>query len=313
MRVYFVTDIHGSEVCFRKFLNSCQVFRPDVMVVGGDITGKVVVPLIGANGSRIAVTSHGEVELEGREAIAAFERQIADTGSYTWHCTDAEYEEAHGNERRIDEIFHHAVLDRVQRWMELAEERLGDSSVRVLMSGGNDDFWEVDDILRSAKKVECPDDAVVALGDGIQLLSLGLANTTPWHCPRDVTEDVLGERLEKLAAQLDAGSTHVFNLHVPPHDSRIDLGPALDEDNRPRLGMGGIEPAPVGSTAVREAIERHQPVLSLHGHVHESRGTAKIGGTLAINPGSEYNQGLLRGAIVELKKGKVKMHQLTTG
>jgi Icc-related predicted phosphoesterase len=77
--------------------------------------------------------------------------------------------------------------------------------------------------------------------------------------------------------------------------------------------MGGIEPAAVGSTAVREAIERHQPVLSLHGHVHESRGTAKIGRTLAINPGSEYNQGLLRGAIVQLNKGKVKMHQLTAG
>jgi Icc-related predicted phosphoesterase len=313
MRLYFVTDIHGSEVCFRKFLNSHQVYNPDVMVVGGDITGKVVVPLIGSNGSRTAVMAHGEVPLEGRDVIAAFERQIADTGSYTWHCTDDEYEEARGDERRIDAIFHEAVLDRAQRWMELAQERLGDAKVRILMSGGNDDFWEIDDVLKSAAKVECPDDAVVALGDGIQLLSLGLANKTPWDCPRDVTEDVLGRRLETLAGELDTDATHVFNLHVPPHDSRIDLGPALDETNRPRLGMGGIEPAPVGSTAVREAIERHQPILSLHGHVHESRGTAKIGRTLAINPGSEYNQGLLRGAIVQLKKGKVKMHQLTAG
>jgi Icc-related predicted phosphoesterase len=313
MRLYFVTDIHGSEVCFRKFLNSHAVYQPDVMVVGGDITGKVVVPLIGSNGSRTAVMAHGEVALEGREAITAFERQIADTGSYTWHCTDDEYEEARGDERRIDAIFHEAVLARAQWWMELAEERLGGADVRILMSGGNDDFWEIDDILKSATKVECPDDAVVALGDGIELLSLGLANKTPWDCPRDVTEDVLGRRLETLAGELDPDTTHVFNLHVPPHDSRIDLGPALDEDNRPRLGMGGIEPAAVGSTAVREAIERHQPVLSLHGHVHESRGTAKIGRTLAINPGSEYNQGLLRGAIVQLKKGKVKMHQLTAG
>jgi Icc-related predicted phosphoesterase len=313
MRLYFVTDIHGSEVCFRKFLNSHDVYKPDVMVVGGDITGKVVVPLIGSNGSRTAVMAHGEVLLEGRDAIAAFERQIADTGSYTWHCTDDEYEEARGDERRIDAIFHEAVLDRVQWWMELAEERLGDAKVRILMSGGNDDFWEIDDILKSATKVECPDDSVVALGDGVELLSLGLANKTPWDCPRDVTEDVLHRRLEALAGELDADTTHVFNLHVPPHDSRIDIGPALDADNRPRLGMSGIEPAPVGSTAVREAIERHQPVLSLHGHVHESRGTAKIGRTLAINPGSEYNQGLLRGAIVQLKKGKVKMHQLTAG
>ena len=312
MRLYFVTDIHGSEVCFRKFLNSHQVYRPDVMIVGGDITGKVLVPLIGANGSRVAVTSHGEVPLEGREAIAAFERQIADTGSYTWRCTEEEYEEARGEERRVDEIFHQAVLDRVEHWMQLADERLGDADVRVLVSGGNDDFWAVDEVLHAARKVECPDGAVVDLGDDVRLLSLGLANRTPWDCPRDVSEEQLHDRIEGLAAGLGDG-THVFNLHVPPHDSRIDLGPALDANNRPRLGMGGIEPAPVGSTAVREAIERHQPVLSLHGHVHESRGTAKIGRTLAINPGSEYNQGLLRGAIVQLKRGKVKMHQLTAG
>lgn len=312
MRLYFVTDIHGSEVCFRKFLNSFQVFKPDVMVVGGDITGKVVVPLIGTGGSRTAITSHGEVELEGDEAIAAFERQIADTGSYTWRCTDDEYEAARGDEQRIDEIFHEAVLDRVQQWMQLAEDRLGREQVRILMSGGNDDFWEVDDILRAATKVECPDAAVVSLGDGVEMLSLGLANETPWACPRDVSEDELGRRIEELAAGLNGG-THVFNLHVPPHDSRIDLGPLLDENNRPRLGMGGIEPAPVGSTAVRAALERHQPLLSLHGHVHESRGTVKIGQTLAINPGSEYNQGLLRGALVQLKRGKVKMHQLTSG
>jgi Icc-related predicted phosphoesterase len=312
MRLYFVTDIHGSEVCFRKFLNSYRVFNPDVMVVGGDITGKVVVPLIGVDGSRTAITSHGEVKLEGREEIAVFERQIADTGSYTWRCTDDEYEAARGDERRIDEIFHEAVLDRVQQWMELADERLGGENVRVLMSGGNDDFWEVDDILKSARKVECPDAAVVSLGEDVELLSLGLANETPWDCPRDVSDEELGRRIEELATQLNGG-THVFNLHVPPHDSRIDLGPRLDEDNRPRLGMGGIEPAPVGSKAVRAAIERHEPLLSLHGHVHESRGTVKIGPTLAINPGSEYNQGLLRGAVVQLKRGKVKMHQLTSG
>jgi Icc-related predicted phosphoesterase len=72
--------------------------------------------------------------------------------------------------------------------------------------------------------------------------------------------------------------------------------------------------APVGSTAVREAIERQRPLLGLHGHVHESAGVEKIGRTVCINPGSDYGDGILRGAIVELDRDRgVRNWQLTQG
>jgi len=57
---------------------------------------------------------------------------------------------------------------------------------------------------------------------------------------------------------------------------------------------------PVGSTAVRELIEEYQPPLSLHGHIHESRGKTRIGETIAINPGSVYSEGSLQGAVIDL-------------
>jgi Icc-related predicted phosphoesterase len=68
----------------------------------------------------------------------------------------------------------------------------------------------------------------------------------------------------------------------------------------------------VGSKAVRRAIETYQPILSLHGHIHESRGVATIGRTVCINPGSEYPDGVLRGAIVDFDRDGVKSYVLTS-
>jgi uncharacterized protein len=65
---------------------------------------------------------------------------------------------------------------------------------------------------------------------------------------------------------------------------------------------------------VREVIEEARPLLSLHGHIHESRGAVRLGKTLSINPGSSYEQGMLQGAVVDLDgRGKIKHYRLTTG
>ena len=103
-------------------------------------------------------------------------------------------------------------------------------------------------------------------------------------------------------------------MHVPPYDSGIDSAPELDENMRPKLGPGGqVMITPVGSTAVRKAIESYQPMLSLHGHVHEARGFVKIGKTLCLNPGSEYLEGILRGVLIQIDKGKVRDFIFTSG
>lgn len=312
MRILFATDVHGSEVCFRKFLNARTVYEPDVMIIGGDITGKALIPIVGEGDDFQAMTAHGPVDVAGREAITAYERQAADQGSYTWRCTSDEYETSRQDPRLVFARFHAAVLARVEAWCALAAERMAREATALFVSGGNDDFWEVDEVLNAASRVECPDRRIVTLDRGVQMLSCGLANETPWGCPRDVSESELEQVIDELAEALAAGPA-VFNLHAPPFDTEIDAGPALDRQGRPRMGLGGIEQTPVGSRAVRDAIVRYEPALSLHGHVHESAGVRKLGDTVAINPGSEYSQGLLRGAVIDFRRGKVRRHQLICG
>jgi Icc-related predicted phosphoesterase len=89
----------------------------------------------------------------------------------------------------------------------------------------------------------------------------------------------------------------------------------IDADFKPRAGMaGGVELGSVGSTAVRSLIERHQPAVGLHGHVHECSAGEHLGRTLCVNPGSNYLMGTLRGAIVEMNEdGEVRGWQMTEG
>jgi Icc-related predicted phosphoesterase len=76
---------------------------------------------------------------------------------------------------------------------------------------------------------------------------------------------------------------------------------------------GDVATGPVGSKAVRAAIERYQPLVSLHRHVHESRAASKLERTVCINPGSEYGDGNLRACLVNLKGNKLQNYQLITG
>src|SRR5256885_8284145 len=101
-----------------------------------------------------------------------------------------------------------------------------------------------------------------------------------------------------MASKLADPSRAIFNLHCPPYNSGLDEAPAIDADLR--LLHGGRALRPVGSTAARAAIHSYQPPLSLHGHIHESKGAVKLGKTPAINPSSDYEEGMLMAAIHQL-------------
>ena len=211
------------------------------------------------------------------------------------------------------DLFIRLIVERVEQWMALADERLEAQGIPCYVNAGNDDPPEIDAAIEAARWVEYLEGRVVELPDGTQVASCGYANMTPWACPRDVEEPELARRLEDVIAKLDDPAQSIFNFHCPPYGTGIDAGPKLGEDFRVTAGAGGVEMVPVGSRACRAAIEKHQPLLGLHGHLHESRGTHMLGRTLCVNPGSEYTEGVLRGALVELKKSKVKSHQFTAG
>lgn len=313
MRLFYATDVHGSDRCFTKFVNAGAFYGVDAVLLGGDITGKAIVPLVAENGGRRAVFLGEEVRVGSDEEVDVLEKKIANTGYYAWRCTRDEQEAVGAEQAARDELFLRLIVERVERWVALAEERLAPAGIACLINAGNDDPHEIDAVIDASEYVQFLEGRVVTLPDGTEVASCGYANPTPWDCPRDVAEEELRRRLEDVVAQLSDPERAIVNFHCPPYDTGIDQGPKLSEDMRLRSGAGGVEMHPVGSTACRGVIVEHRPMLGLHGHLHESRGTYKLGPTVGINPGSEYNEGILRGALVEIKKGKLKSHQFTTG
>lgn len=313
--IFFATDIHGSERCFIKFINAAKFYQAEVLILGGDITGKAIVPIVRqANGMSYRATFLGEAPtLESEEAVAAFERQVRYAGAYPFRTTPEEVAVMETDRTLVDRLFTRLMVSSVQRWCDLAEERLRGSSVRCFIDAGNDDEPEIVDVLRQSSYVEMPEGRVVMIDDEHEMVSSGFANTTPWHAPRDIPDEELETFIAAMTGQLRAPERAVFNIHVPPYATGLDTAALLDGNLKPVVVAGEVMTGPVGSKAVRAAIERCQPLVSLHGHVHESRGVNKIGRTTCINPGSEYGDGNLRAALVNLRGDRLLNYQLITG
>jgi uncharacterized protein len=313
VRIFYATDVHGSERCFRKFLNAGAHYSADVLILGGDITGKAIIPFRRQNGGTYNVRYMGQEQVVDEAASRELEQKVANIGYYPYRCDAAEAEELARDQGRQHTLFIRLITDRVAQWMALARERLEPRRIPCLVNAGNDDPAEIDNVLRENGYVEFLEGRVVPLPDGTELASCGYANQTPWNCPRDTDEDDLRARYQAVAQQVKDPERAAFNFHCPPFNTGIDQGPKLGSDMRLTSGPGGIEMQPVGSTACRAVIEEFQPLLGLHGHLHESRGTYQLGRTLCINPGSEYTEGILRGALIDLSKSKIKNYILTTG
>ena len=313
IKLFFARDVHGSEQCFRKFLNAGAAYGPDVMVLGGDVAGKAVQAIVRVGDGRYRFTFRGrEHDLPDGDELRHVERLISDNGYYPWRSAPGELD-ARVADGTVDVLLLELMCERLEAWMTLAEERLRPQDLPAFWMLGNDDPPELESLLESAPWGTHADDRVCDLGDGHALVSLGYANTTPWNTQRELPEEELGVRLDALFAQVEEPRRAVLNAHVPPYMSGLDEAPVLDEGLRVQTAAGQVKMGAVGSTAVRDAIERHRPMLSLHGHVHESAGFRRIGKTLAVNPGSDYGTGALNGALLVLDGEKVRAHQLVRG
>jgi Icc-related predicted phosphoesterase len=312
VRLFFATDIHGSEVCWRKFLNAGAFHKADVLIMGGDMTGKAMVPITGANGTWRVNLRDQETVMSGEAEVAAMEKRIADRGYYPIRLSPDEMQAWQADQSLVDARFKQEMLDQVTRWMALADERLAGKAIRCIVSPANDDIFEIDPIIAAAKEVELGESNLIDL-DGLSLVSTGWANPTPWNTFRELPEGELRERIDGLVRDVPDRRRAIFNFHAPPFGSNLDNAPKIDADMR--YVSGGQALIPVGSRAIRDAILEYGPVLSLHGHIHEGRGAVKLGKTLAVNPGSTYEDGVLQAAIVDVdaKKAEVKRYLLING
>ena len=309
IRIFFVTDIHGSNTCYRKFLNALKVYNVDVGILLGDLTGKVLVPLIEKAGGGWETTLMGtHTEVANQEELDKLKKTIEMMGYYWAHQTREEFQSFKADPKKVDTLFKQLMMQRLKEWIALADERLAGSSYKVYMAAGNDDHFEVDQIIEDSAAIVNCNNKNVMLGDH-EMITFSWANPTPWNTPREKPDEELEPMLEELIGKVKDKSSAIFNFHVPPYGFALDLAPELDEN----LVQAAESKIHVGSKAVAKMIEKYQPLIGLHGHIHESRGAQKIKRTLIINPGSEYSEGILKGAVIVLEKGKVKDYIFTSG
>ncbi len=312
MKLFFATDVHGSEICWKKFISAAKFYEVDVLILGGDMTGKAVVPIIAQGGGKYKVTLlDQETLLESQEDVDRMVSTIRNRGYYPYVTTPDEVQEIASTLGRQEQLFLEQVVATMQRWMEYADSRLQGTGIRCYVCPGNDDVFEIDPLIAASKTVRSVEGQVIELDEHHEMISSGWTNPTPWRTHREESEEALLQRIEAILAKARNPANAVFNLHAPPYGSGLDEAPELTHDLRP--AYAGRSLVPVGSKSVLQVIEKYQPLLGLHGHIHEGKGTRKYKRTLCINPGSMYEQGVLHGAIVELKPNKVGNYILTTG
>ena len=311
--IFFATDVHGSNVCFKKFVAAAKFYGANVLILGGDVTGKMVVPISRqADGSYVTAFAGKETRLDGDDEVSAFERRIADMGFYPKVMSEEEFQALRGDPEGQERLFESLIRERLEEWIEWARPRLTEQGVRCYAAPGNDDSFFVDELLGGSGVIELLEGRVVEL-DGLEVLSTGWSNETPWKTERECTEQDLRQRIMPMIEQLHEPQTAIFNIHVPPHGTVLDQCAELDEELRPVHKGGNPVMASAGSTAVRELIETYQPALGLHGHIHEGRGVARLGRTVCVNPGSNYSEGVLNGSLIKIAAKEVKDVHLTQG
>ncbi len=309
-KLLYATDVHGSEVTFKKFINAGKIYNINALILGGDITGKMIVPLVKQpDGSRKGELYGNVLSGKTEEELQEIEKRIQDAGYYPHRMTEKDVKKLNEDRKTFNDLFNRLVLETLEGWIKLAEERLAGTGIKLYVTGGNDDIPEVSDVLSSSSTnyIINPEEQVIYIDDVHEMVSTGYCNMTPWNCPRDVTDEELDKIIEKMMSDVKDFDNAIFNFHAPPYGTSIDVAPELDEDLTPKLELGGgYKMISVGSKAVREAILKYQPLLALHGHIHESRGRIKLGKTLCVNPGSEYGEGVLWAAHIVVSDKKIE-------
>lgn len=314
-RIFFSVDVHGSTIVWRKWLAAVEFYKVDTLMLCGDLTGKLLVPLIKQkDGTYLVLFFKSKFVLKDKSEIENMEHRIENSGNYSFIATPEEIEELKKNREKVDIIMKNAILERMKKWLDMAIEKIDTKKTQLIVMPGNDDIREIDELIKSYEDrgIVYPLDKVIEVG-GIETISFEYVNPTPWQTPRELTEDEMRKRIDKLVSKLHEPKNAIFNFHAPPYNTKLDLAPKLDKNLKPVTEGGVVVFDHVGSKAVREAIKKYQPQIGLHGHIHESGGFDKIDNTPVVNPGSEYGEGMLRGIIVEIENKKVTKYWRVEG
>lgn len=314
IKVVLVSDLHGSEIAYAKLSNVPKIYKADIVILNGDLTGKALMPIVKLKNGQYTANVFGEVKTFDESKLNGILTDAKNSGYYPYIVDENEYEELLNNEAKVKELFINLMITSFENWLRKIEERYRQFNVRLFYFPGNDDPRE---FVEHIKKLDNDiliygDERIVEFNKYI-LLGFGYSNPTPWHTERELPEEEIKARLEKLFDQIDPKRMDrvLAAIHVPPINTAIDLAPKLTPDLRPVTSGGEMVMEHVGSTAVREILENYGPAIGLHGHIHESPGIdyllCKCGRKVpVVNAGSEYMVGALRIAYLLIEDGKLK-------
>ncbi len=314
-RMFFSTDAHGSTAIWKKWVRVPEFHKAQMLLLCGDLTGKALVPLIEQSDGTYKTNYYGrDWHLKSEEEVVDMETRLSDSGVYPFRSTSEEIGEMRNNPKLVEKMMNEAMANRMDEWLSFLVEKVDTSTVQVMAMPGNDDEFLLDDVIKSYEDqgvIWCLD-KVVEIG-GFETISLEYVNPTPWDTPREASEKELKKMIDKLVKKLSDPSKSIFNFHCPPYNTHLDLAPKLDKTLRPVVTAGTVEMIHVGSKAIRDAEKEYQPMMGLHGHIHESYASDKLGDTVVVNPGSEYGEGILRGYIIEFAKDGVERYWKVEG
>jgi len=305
VRIYFATDVHGSDHVWRKWLSVPSFHKADILILAGDLTGKAIVPIVKQSDGTYSSKIFGrEWKLKDEKEIEEMEKRISFTGYYPLVCTTEDTTELARDKRKLTDLFHEMIGNRVKQWMDLLVEKVDTKKTMVIVMPGNDDDLLIDPVIQSYedKGVIYPLNKVVNLCYDFEMISMDFTNPTPWDTPRECSEEFLEKKLRTEFERVHNYSKTICNFHCPPFGSRLDMAPKLTKDLMPIYVLGKVVMVHVGSKAVKKIEKEYQPMLGLHGHIHESYASDYVGKTLVVNPGSEYTEGILRGFIIDLNE-----------
>lgn len=307
-KIFFSVDVHGSCGLWKKWLSVPEIHKVDVLMLCGDLTGKKLVPLIKQKDGSYSLAYWGrKFRLTTENEIREIEERLKNSGVYPFRSTPEEIEELKRNPAKVDRMMREAIVDRMKEWLDLVLEKVDLKKCKVFVMPGNDDIFEIDDVIKSYQDrgIAWLLDRVVEI-NGLEMISLEYVNPTPWDTPREAEEAELRKKIDKLVEKLSDPSKSIFNFHCPPYNTKLDLAPELDKTLKPVTVGGLVKFIHVGSKAVRGALEEYKPLMGLHGHIHESCAMDRVAGVPVVNPGSEYEAGVLRGFIVKISEKRVE-------
>ncbi|MGH2407637.1 MAG: metallophosphoesterase family protein, partial [Candidatus Limnocylindrales bacterium] len=143
-RIFYATDVHGSERTWRKFLNAGAFYGADALVMGGDVMGKLTIPIINEGNGHHRATIHGRIEhAETAAEVETMRGRIADLGFYHTTIEEDRYLALRADPGAVEGLFVELASERLARWIDLAESRLAGTGIRCYATGGNDDLTEV--------------------------------------------------------------------------------------------------------------------------------------------------------------------------